>query len=103
MKLFSRKHEPSPPGDIGAGEHRILVGGTYAPDGLVVPANEPIRLIFHRHDASPCSEEVVFPDHGVRATLAQHEDVVVELPSSESGEYEFHCGMDMLHGRLVVR
>ena len=72
-------------------------------DTLVVAAGEPIRLVFHRHDDSPCSEEVVFPDQGVRATLTQHEDVVVELPPSEPGEYDFHCGMDMLHGRLVAR
>lgn len=103
MKLFSRKHESDLPVPTGDGEHHILVDGAYAPDTLVVPAGEPVRLVFHRHDMSPCSEEVVFPDQGVRATLAQHEDVIVVLPSSEPGEYDFHCGMGMLHGRLVVR
>lgn len=62
-----------------------------------------MKLIFHRDDGSPCSEEVVFPAQGVRATLALHEDVSVDLPPSEPGEYEFHCGMGMLHGRLVVQ
>lgn len=104
MKLFSRKHESSTPAETAGGEElRVLVDGGYAPDTLVVAAGERVRLIFHRHDRSPCSEEVVFPDQGVRATLAQHEDVVVELPASEPGEYDFHCGMGMLHGRLVVR
>ena len=104
MNLFSRKHEPGTPVEpAGSGEHRVLVDGGYEPDTLVVAAGEPVRLVFHRHDGSPCSEEVVFPDQGVRATLAQHEDVVVELPPSEPGEYEFRCGMGMLSGRLVVR
>lgn len=75
----------------------------YQPDTIVVAAGEPARLVFHRHDASRCSEQVVFPDQGVRATLPQHQDVEVQLPASAPGEYEFHCGMKMLHGRLVVR
>lgn len=104
MKLFSHKHSAAAAGHTGeAGEHRVMVDGGYQPDTLVVPAGEPARVIFHRHDASACSEEVVFPDQGVRATLAQHEDVAVNLPASEPGEYEFHCGMGMLHGRLIVR
>ena len=60
-------------------------------------------MIFHRHDGSACSSEVVFPDFGVRATLVEHEYVVVDLPPSKPGEYAFHCGEGMLHGRLVVR
>ena len=82
---------------------RILVTDGYAPDTITVPAGEPVRLVFHRHDGSPCSEEVVFPAQGVRATLARHKDVAVDLPPSEPGEYEFHCGMEMLRGRLVVQ
>ena len=101
MRLFSRERAQSH-GDSGD-ERRILVDGGYAPDTVVVPAGQPVRLVFHRHDGGPCSEEVVFPEQGVRASLGQHRDVVVELPPSEPGEYEFHCGMDMLRGRLVVR
>lgn len=99
MKLFKRKHTPAG----AAGEHRVLVDGGYLPDTLVVAAGEPVRLVFHRHDASPCTEEVVFPTQGVRAALPQHEDVVVDLPAGEPGEYEFHCGMGMLHGQVIVR
>ena len=104
MKLFSRRRESGISIDTAAtGEHRVLVDGGYEPDTLVVAAGEPVRLVFHRHDDSPCSEEVVFPDQGVRVTLARHEDVVVELPPSDPGEYEFRCGMGMLRGRLVAR
>ena len=104
MKLFSRKHTPDMPATSAeGGEHRIIVDGGYVPDMLFVAAGEPVRLIFHRLDGSACSEEVVFPEQDVRASLAQHEDVAVDLPASEAGEYEFYCGMGMLHGRLVVR
>ena len=100
MKLFSNRNRPHSKDDGG---HRIVVEGGYVPDAVVVPAREPVRLVFHRHDDSPCSEEVIFPEQGVRATLGEHRDTAVDLPPSEPGEYEFHCGMGMLHGRLVVR
>ena len=102
MKLFTF-NKPSATGADGGDEVRILVDGGYTPDTVTVAAGEPVRLVFHRHDGSPCSEEVVFPDQGVRATLARHEDVEVQLPPSEPGDYEFHCGMNMLKGRLVAR
>lgn len=101
MKLFSIRNTRDEGRD--GREVRILVDGGYTPDAISVPAGEPVRLVFHRHDGSPCSEEVVFPAQGVRATLARHQDVAVELPPSEPGDYEFHCAMNMLRGRLVVR
>ena len=103
MKL-ARKHHPGiSTARADGAEHRVVVDGGYSPDTLVVAAGEPVRVVFHRHDGSRCSEEVVFPEQKVRATLAQHEDVAVDLPASKPGEYEFHCGMNMLHGRLIAR
>ena len=104
MKLSSRKHDPGISTACADGAaRRVVVDGGYSPNTLVVVAGEPVRVIFHRHDGSVCSEEVVFPDQDVRATLAQHEDVAVDLPASQPGEYDFYCGMNMLHGRLVAR
>lgn len=89
MKLFSGKHEPVIPAVEAEGERRVQVDGGYTPDTLIVAAGKPVRLVFHRHDGSPCSKEVVFPEQDVRTSVAQDEDVAVELPPSEPGEYEF--------------
>ncbi len=102
MKLFSRKG-PRERHQDDSQVVRILVDGGYKPNTVTVSAGEPVHLVFHRHDASACSDEVVFPSQDVRATLARHEDVLVVLPPSEPGDYEFHCGMNMLRGRLEVR
>ena len=103
MRLFYRKTASAGAGDTGGDDIRVRVDGGYDPDRVFVPAGEPVTLILHRHDASPCSEGVVFPDQGVRAQLPRHEDIALDLPPSEPGEYEFHCGMGMLRGRMVVR
>ena len=101
MKLFSRRRSAPAPDQANAA--RIIVAGGYEPDTVVVAAGEPASLVFHRRDHSPCSEDVVFPGLGVRVGLVQGQDVLVELPASAPGEYEFRCGMGMLRGRLVVR
>ena len=45
---------------------------------------------------------MVFPDFKVNQTLRAFETTTVEFLPEEPGEYEFACGMGMLHGRLRV-
>jgi plastocyanin domain-containing protein len=97
MHLFSHKHTTDDD------QRRVVVDASYQPDTLIVPAGQPVTLLFHRLAASPCAEQVLFPHHGIRKQLARHQDVTIDLPASEPGEYEFHCGMGMLRGRLIVR
>ena len=87
----------------GHQEAMILVKGGYTPDVIVVEHGKPVRLSFLRQETAACSEEVIFPDFSRRAQLPEGELVPVEFTPNEAGEYEFHCGMGMLRGRLVVR
>jgi|SRR5581483_899768 len=83
-------------------ELSVRVRGGYLPDTLYAEAGVPLRIIFRREESAPCSEQVVFPAFGKSATLPRGRSVVIELPPAEPGEYEFTCGMGMLHGTLVV-
>ena len=87
----------------GAQEATIVVKGAYAPDVIVVEHGRPVRLNFLRQETAACSEEVIFPAFARRAQLPDGELVSVELTPTDAGEYEFHCGMGMLRGKLVVR
>ena len=86
----------------GAQEVTIAVRGGYAPATVHVQAGRPVRLVFDRQETSSCSEEVVFPDFGLRRFLPAHERTVVELTPPTPGTYEFTCGMSMLRGRVVA-
>lgn len=88
----------------GAGpqEQTITVDGGYKPAVVRVKAGLPVRLVFDRKDSGSCSEEVVFPDFGVRTFLPTGERTVVELTPPKPGRYEFTCGMSMLRGALVA-
>ncbi len=87
----------------GAQEATIVVKGAYTPDVIVVEHGKPVRLSFLRQETAACSEEVLFPDFARRAQLPEGALVVVEFTPDAAGEYEFHCGMGMLRGKLLVR
>lgn len=86
----------------GVQEAFIVVKGGYSPDTVRVVAGTPVRLVFNRQEADPCSEKVVLDAFGVSADLREGENVRVEFTPTQAGEYEFTCQMGMLRGRLVV-
>lgn len=85
-----------------AREIEIVVDRGYQPGRVVVQQGERIRLKFVRKDYSPCTREVVFPSLGIRRELPVNEPVFIDLPALAPGEVEFHCGMKMVRGTIVV-
>lgn len=86
----------------GTPEVTIIVKGGYDPAVIRVKAGQPVRLIFDRQETSGCSEEVVFPDFGVKKFLPAFQKTTVEVTPPKAGKYGFTCGMSMLHGSLVA-
>ena len=86
----------------GAQEAFIVVKGGYSPDTIRVEAGKPVKLVFNRQEADPCSEKVVFDAFGVSVDLPQGESIPVEFTPDEPGEYEFACQMGMLRGKVVA-
>ena len=83
-------------------EQTITVDGGYSPSVVRVKAGRPARLVFDRRDSGSCSEEVVFPDFGIRRFLPTGKQTVIEVTPPAAGRYEFTCGMSMLRGALVA-
>lgn len=86
----------------GIQEQTITVKGGYSPAVIRLKKGVPARLTFFRDETTSCSEEIVFPDFGIRRMLPAFENTIVELHPDEAGTYEFACGMNMLHGKLIV-
>jgi plastocyanin domain-containing protein len=80
----------------------ITVDGGYSPNRIEVRAGTHVRLHFTRHEYSGCTREVVFPTLGLREELPPHETVIIDLGVLPAGEHAFHCGMNMIHGVVVV-
>jgi plastocyanin domain-containing protein len=87
----------------GVQEAEIDVRATYTPDRIEVEAGRPVRLTFVRREANPCTEQVILPEFGIVRDLPVGRPVAVEFTPARPGEFEFHCGMNMVRGRLVVK
>lgn len=88
--------------DSGIAEIPIVVRGGYSPGTVRVPRGARVRLVFDRQEESSGSEEVVFPDFGIRGFLPAHARTVVELVPGAAGTFSFTCGLGMRRGTLVV-
>lgn len=80
----------------------ITVEGGYSPSVVRARKGQPLRLIFDRKEKSPCSDEVVMSEFGVRRFLKPFEKTVIDITPSKAGTFEFACGMSMLRGQIEV-
>lgn len=81
----------------------ITVEGGYSPSAISIPKGKTTTLNFIRRDPSSCLEEVVIPDFKVRKFLQLNTTVAIPITPTESGEYEIVCGMNMFHGKILVK
>ncbi len=87
----------------GVQEITVTVRGGYSPSLIEVRPGVPVRLLFDRQENSDCSSRVVIPDFHVTKSLPAFATTAVEFTPERAGEFGFACGMNMLHGTLVVR
>lgn len=90
-------------GQSGVQDVDIVVKGGYSPNRIEVRRGQPVRFNFLREETNPCTEQVIFGDFGIVRDLPVGQSVPVEFTPDEPGEYVFHCGMNMVHGRVIVK
>ena len=86
----------------GVQEVEVTVKGGYSPNVIRVRQGVPLRVTFDRQEGGECTSEVVFPDFRMRRALPAFARSTVQLVPDQTGEFGFACGMNMVHGRLIV-
>ncbi len=86
----------------GIQELAVTVKGGYSPDLIRVRAGVPVRLVFDRQESGDCTSRVVFSDFQISKALPAFAKTAVEFTPDRPGEFGFACGMNMVHGTLVV-
>jgi Cu+-exporting ATPase len=81
---------------------RVTVRGGYSPDLVRVRQGVPLRILFDRQESGECTSRVVFPDFAVNRALPAFAQTSVEVVPDRAGEFGFACGMNMVHGTLLV-
>jgi plastocyanin domain-containing protein len=69
----------------GSQEVNITVEGGYSPSVVRARKGQPLRLIFDRKEKSPCSDEVVISEFGVRRFLKPFEKTVIDVTPTKVG------------------
>jgi len=88
--------------DGGVQKIAVTVRGGYSPDLIHVHQGVPLEIEFDRRESGECTNRVVFADLGVSAGLPAHTRTTVRLRPERAGTFGFACGMNMIHGTLVV-
>jgi RND family efflux transporter MFP subunit len=112
-KMSDEEHHPkmsttSPGTDSSAGGRvqtarvRITANG-YEPSTIRLQKGVPARVTFVREVEATCSTDVVIEAFGIKKELPFKEPVVVAFTPRSAGEFEFACGMNMLHGKIIIR
>ncbi len=83
-------------------EVTVIVKGGYSPDLVQVRQGVPLRIVFDRQESGECTSRVVFPDFALNRSLSAYGQTTVELLPDRAGEFGFACGMNMIHGKLIV-
>ena len=84
-------------------EVEVTVDGGYVPNVVVLEQGVPASIIFNRKDPSGCFNEVMFPDFGIHESLPVNEKYAIEIDTSKKGEFTYACGMNMFHGKVVIK
>lgn len=88
---------------VMGGSIDIKVEGGYKPEVISIPKGKPTKIKFLRTDSSSCLEEVILSDFKIRKYLPLNKDVTIELTPQKEGEFPFSCGMNMFHGKIIVK
>ena len=88
--------------DNGVQEVDVVVKGGYSPDLIRVQQGVPLRLHFDRQEAGDCTSRVVFADFNASKSLPAFGQATLQFTPDKVGEFNFACGMNMIHGKLVV-
>lgn len=86
----------------------VTVDAAYIPETIKLKVGVPAEITFDRQDKGDCTEWVIFDKvptkegKEIKALLPEGEKTTVRFTPTEAGEYDFSCGMGMVHGKLVV-
>lgn len=81
----------------------VVVKGGYSPSTIVLKKGIPAQINFDMHDSTACLSHVIFEQLGINKDLTKQQITTIKIPTTKTTTYNFACGMDMFHGKVVVK
>lgn len=103
--FFGRHEEAAGDATVSGNDQEatVVVNGGYSPSTVVLKKGIPAKVNFDMKDSTACLSHVVFQQLGVDKDLTKQPVTTVEIPTDKAGEFNFACGMDMFHGKVIVK
>jgi plastocyanin domain-containing protein len=89
-----------------AAAYRVEIAVTekgFEPAEVKVPRDRPVTLVFTRKTEQTCATDVVISRSNVVKDLPLNQPVEVTLTFTTPGPVDYHCGMNMIRGSIVVQ
>lgn len=87
----------------GQQSETVVVKGGYSPATIIVKKGVPATINFDLQDSTACLSMITFDKLGISEKLNAAKDTTVKIPTNKPGEFNFACGMDMFHGKVIVK
>lgn len=75
----------------------------YEPATVTLRAGAPARITFVSTTNKTCGTEVVFPCLNIKRALPLNQPVAIEFTPAKPRDIAFACGLNLLHGTVVVQ
>ena len=81
----------------------VTVKGGYSPDTIEATLGVPLHITFDRQESGSCTEKVIISSFGIVADLPAYKRTIVTFTPDRAGIFDFACGMNMVHGKLIIK
>ena len=81
---------------------RALGTGYYDKLQITVKKGIPVKFHFSAEPSSGCGRFLVMEEFNVKLTSKNGEEQIAEFTPVKEGTYNYHCGMNMFRGKMVV-
>lgn len=81
----------------------IVVSGGYSPATVVLKRGVPATVNFKMNDSTECLSHVAFEQLGINKDLTKQKITGIKIPTDKKKTFNFACGMNMFHGKVVVK
>ena len=82
---------------------KVNVANGYEPEVVEFKQGTPAKIIFNRSNDSACLARVQSDEIQFNTDLPLNQDVEVAINTDQKGEFNYACGMNMFHGKVVIK
>lgn len=103
LKDLFKKHKNNVVINNGEQIATIKVANGYEPNVIQLQKGIPTKLIFKRTNESACLAKVQSSSLAFNKELPLNQNIEITINTSKPGEYDYACGMNMFHGKVVIK